>query len=126
MKKTILKQGILGAAMAVAMMGVSSVAQAETMYCVPYAFSNDEPMVATVISMNNDRDHDACDLGCKNEWSDYVESNYKNWYKMHPDLLGPFERRSDAKAKYYELKSEARDKWNQPFHHATHFRCSGN
>ena len=116
------KKWIFGIGMAVAMLGMGSMAQASGYYCVPYAFSNDTPTVSTIIHVSK---KNACSIGCQNEWHDYISGNYDNYYKMAIDFEGPFESKSDAKYAFNKQKRRARQDWHQPFHHATDFSCSG-
>ena len=128
------KKWIFGIGMVVAMLGLGSMAQAKTYYCVPYAYGTESDggdanvSVATIISMHvgeDAYDRMACDTGCENEWTDYLRGNYTKYFHMSKGVLGPYEHESDAKHEYNNIKSDARHKWNHPFHHATDFSCSG-
>jgi len=122
MKKTILKQGVLGAAMAVAMIGVSSAAQAGTAYCVVSAWSHNRPTVAKVFKIQESQ-YVQCG-NCEVKWSHYLEANYNDYFEFTTHISDGLSQ-SEANENFQEYKRNARSMWHQPFYEARGFRCSG-
>ncbi len=119
------KKWMLGLAMAVGMMGMSAVADAKsyTRYCMAYATAYGATNVSTYFSMTVENISDACDIGCENEWNDYLKGNFTDYYKTDTDIIS-YSSLSKAKSAFYSQKKHARD-INAPFHHARDFSCSG-
>ncbi len=121
-----IKKLVLGTGIVATLFYLSAVAEAKTytLYCVPYAMSNEATNVSTWFSMTVEDWRDACNKGCEHEWADYLEANYKNWFELHRGMLGPYDSASKAKKVYYKQKARAQE-FNVPFHHASDFSCSG-
>ncbi len=134
MKTVNVKKGLRFVGVVLAMMGISSVAQAKpyAYYCVLYA--EDPPYsdslhrsIATYISMTGKDSNDAyntCTFTCGIEWSDYLGANYKKSYKLGTNASNK-RTLGDAKKAYNKVKNRAKKRENYTFYHASDFSCSG-
>jgi len=122
-----MKKWMIGASMAVAMLGMGSAASAaDEVYCVASAFSNDMPTVVAIFKTKNQHDGYFTECSdCSTKWHHYLEAKYDNYFKFTIDTHGPYDSRSKAKEKAQDFESDARHRWHQPFYEASDFSCSG-
>ena len=125
LRKNSMRKFLLAAAMV--MVSTAAMAEKTTQYCVAYAYgqkSRGLPDVGAWFSVTKDRGDDHCDMKCGNEWTQYLKSEYKEWFAFRYGVMGPYMTRSEAESVFRDKKAYALNQDNG-FDHAHHFRCSG-